>query len=118
MCVRSHMLKGHALDRQPEDGRQARRIAGSAGQEGEGLRIALDLGGQQRRRQVLLDVELVDRAELEVPVGAVDVLELAELLDFGQPGSQIKRVRGHEFRTTSVIILSTPSSYKTKSVSQ
>jgi hypothetical protein len=54
------------------------------------LRVALDLVEEQRRRHILLHVQLADRAELEVPVGAADVLQLAKLLDFGEPGTEIE----------------------------
>ena len=62
---------------------------------------------EQRRRQVLLDVHLADRAELEVPVGAAHFLQFAEPANLVQPGTQIERVCSHgrehnscEWRTT------------------
>jgi len=86
------------LDRQAQDGREPGRARRAAGQHAEALRVALDLVEEQRRRQVLLDVQLADRAELEVPVGAAHVAQLAELLHFGEPGAQIERIAGHRRR--------------------
>ena len=74
-----------ALQRKAENRGQARGAAGAAGEHAEALRIALDAVEQQRRRVGLLDVQLADRAELEVPVGALDGAQLAQALDRAEP---------------------------------
>jgi hypothetical protein len=69
------------LNRQTQDRREPRRAARAAGEHAKALRIALDLVEQQRRGHLLLDVELADGAELEVPVGAAHVCQLSKFLD-------------------------------------
>src|ERR1041384_3047203 len=101
---RPHQSLVRALDRQAQERGQPGRARRAAGEHAKAFRVALDLVEEQRRRHVLLDVELADRAELEVPVGAADVPQLAELLDLGKPGAQIERI--HEWRTKYVIIAS------------
>src|SRR5688572_24587552 len=82
---------------QTQNRRKPRRTAGAAGEDAKALGVALDRVEQQRRRHVLLYVELADRAELQVPVRALHLPQLAQLVDFGQPGSQIEGVPAHSW---------------------
>src|SRR6185503_20528361 len=83
------------LHRQAQDRGQARRAARAAGQHAKAPGMVLDAVEEQRGRQALLDVELADRAELEIPVGALDRPQLAQLVDRREPGSQVEGVPAH-----------------------
>src|SRR5687767_1863572 len=86
------------LRSEPEDGREPRGAAGAASEHAEAPGVALDLVEQQRRRQVLLDVQLADRAELQVPVGAAHLPELAQVADLLDPRTQVERVHAGHYR--------------------
>ncbi|MNC84830.1 hypothetical protein D3C83_03980 [compost metagenome] len=80
------------LDAEAQERGELAGAARAAGEDAKPLRVTLDLVEQQRRRRVLLDVQLADRAQLQVPVGAAHVLHLAELARLVEPGAQVERV--------------------------
>ena len=76
---------------EPERHCHAACVAHRSGEHAVAGRIADDVVEQQRRGRLAAVVDLGDRADLQVPVRARDVLQLAQALDARDPGAQVGR---------------------------